>query len=198
MRVAGGRNQAEAEFIQGLLLEEGCRACSPDGGFDVPDFLAAGPRDVLVPEAGAETAREVLMQAELGPRGSPRPRGPRPLVLAGVILGGGAAAALVAWLLRDDRGSGRGRLRPLMDFAPSDRVVELLERVRGFMEEHVDPVERDALVALDREVAPGVAYPEILVELRERPRRGGSGTCSSRTSGSGRGSPTGSTGCSAS
>ena len=57
-----------------------------------------------------------------------------------------------------------------MDFAPSDRVVELLERIRGFMEEHVDPVERDALAALDREVAPGVAYPEILVELRERAR----------------------------
>ena len=26
VRVAGGRNQAEAEFIQGMLLEEGCRA----------------------------------------------------------------------------------------------------------------------------------------------------------------------------
>ena len=23
------------------------------GGFDVPDFLAAGPRDVLVPQSGA-------------------------------------------------------------------------------------------------------------------------------------------------
>ena len=30
------------------------------GGFDVPDFLAAGPRDVLVPESGAEAAREAL------------------------------------------------------------------------------------------------------------------------------------------
>ena len=34
-------------------------------GFDVPDFLAAGPRDVLVPEAAVPTAREVLLQAEL-------------------------------------------------------------------------------------------------------------------------------------
>ena len=34
-------------------------------GFDVPDMLAAGPRDVLVPRSGAEVAREVLMQAEL-------------------------------------------------------------------------------------------------------------------------------------
>jgi len=30
------------------------------GGFDVPDFLAAGPRDILVPESGAEAAREAL------------------------------------------------------------------------------------------------------------------------------------------
>jgi hypothetical protein len=30
------------------------------GGFDVPDFLAAGPRDVLVPQSGALAAREAL------------------------------------------------------------------------------------------------------------------------------------------
>jgi hypothetical protein len=30
------------------------------GGFDVPDFLAAGPRDILVPAAGAELARDLL------------------------------------------------------------------------------------------------------------------------------------------
>src|SRR3954452_25601475 len=69
VRVAGGRNQAEAEFIQGMLLEEGVPSVlrrSP--GFDVPDFLAAGPRDVLVPQAGAEAAREVLLSAELGPQ----------------------------------------------------------------------------------------------------------------------------------
>ena len=66
-------------------------------GFDVPDFLAAGPRDVLVPESGAETAREVLLQADLAPTtgGS---SGPRPLVLAAVVALGGLATALVAWL----------------------------------------------------------------------------------------------------
>src|SRR6266568_2146603 len=66
VRVVGAGNQAEAEFIQGLLLEEGVPSLlrrSP--GFDVPDFLAAGPRDVLVPQAGVSTAREVLLQAEL-------------------------------------------------------------------------------------------------------------------------------------
>src|SRR5215218_6782431 len=60
-----------------------------------------------------------------------------------------------------------------MDFAPSERVADLLDRVREFMEEHVDPVEREAVEALDREVGPGVAYPEILVELRERARAEG-------------------------
>jgi hypothetical protein len=100
VRVAGGRNQAEAEFIQGLLLEWGVPSVlRRTAGFDVPDFLAAGPRDVLVPEAGAETAREVLLQADLAPSGSPR-GGPSFAVLAAVIGLGGAAAALIAWLIQ--------------------------------------------------------------------------------------------------
>ncbi len=57
-----------------------------------------------------------------------------------------------------------------MDFSPSDRVAALSERVREFMEEHVDPVESEALEALDREVRPGVPYPRILVDLRARAR----------------------------
>jgi uncharacterized protein YbaR (Trm112 family) len=66
VRVVGAHNQAEGEFIQGLLLEEGVPSMlRRSAGFDVPDFLAAGPRDVLVPEAGLATAREVLLQAEL-------------------------------------------------------------------------------------------------------------------------------------
>jgi len=60
-----------------------------------------------------------------------------------------------------------------MDFAPSERVAALLDRVREFMEEHVDPVELEAVKALDAEVRPGVPYPEILVELRERARAEG-------------------------
>ena len=99
VRVAGGRNQAEAEFIQALLLEWGVPSIlRRSAGFDVPDFLAAGPRDVLVPEAGAETANEVLLQADLAPTTSRERTGPRPLVLAAVIAFGGAATALVAWL----------------------------------------------------------------------------------------------------
>ncbi|MDQ6607328.1 MAG: hypothetical protein M3Z06_12375 [Actinomycetota bacterium] len=66
VRVAGARNQAEAEFIQGMLLEEGIPSMlKRSAGFDVPDFLAAGPRDVLVPQTGLPAAREVLLQAEI-------------------------------------------------------------------------------------------------------------------------------------
>jgi hypothetical protein len=100
VRVAGGRNQAEAELIQGLLIEEGVPSMlRRSGGFDVPDFLAAGPRDVLVPQAGAEAAREVLLQADLAPApAGPRPR-PKPLGLVVAIVAGGLVSAGVAWLL---------------------------------------------------------------------------------------------------
>jgi hypothetical protein len=100
VRVAGGRNQAEAELIQGILLEEGVPSVlRRSAGFDVPDFLAAGPRDVLVPESGAEHARELLHGAGLAPPEGTAPS-PNPLVLFGVILGGGGLVALVAWLLQ--------------------------------------------------------------------------------------------------
>jgi hypothetical protein len=61
VRAAWARNQAEAELVQGLLLEEGIPSLARrSGGFDVPDFLAAGPRDILVPSSGLEAAREIL------------------------------------------------------------------------------------------------------------------------------------------
>jgi hypothetical protein len=104
VRVAGGRNQAEAELIQGQLLEEGVPSVlRRSAGFDVPDFLAAGPRDILVPQAGAEVAREVLLQTELAPAEGPVQR-PRVLWLAAAILGAGGLAALVAWLLAGSAG----------------------------------------------------------------------------------------------
>src|SRR5579884_3586215 len=72
LSVARARNQAEAEFIQALLLEEGVPSLlRRSAGFDVPDFLAAGPRDILVPASGITTAREVLLQAELIPEAPP-------------------------------------------------------------------------------------------------------------------------------
>jgi acyl-CoA dehydrogenase len=60
-----------------------------------------------------------------------------------------------------------------MDFSPSDRVKSLTERLNAFLDEHVYPVELEALHALDEEVKPGVAYPRILVELRERAKAEG-------------------------
>jgi Putative prokaryotic signal transducing protein len=61
VRVAHARHQAEAEMIQGLLLEEGIPSMLRRSmGFDVPDFMAAGPRDVMVPRSGAEAARDLL------------------------------------------------------------------------------------------------------------------------------------------
>jgi hypothetical protein len=101
VRVAGGRNQAEAELIQNLLLEEGVPSLlRRSAGFDVPDFLAAGPRDVLVPESGVEAARDVLLETGLAPQQSDG-RGPRLWVLIVTVVSGGAATALIAWLLQN-------------------------------------------------------------------------------------------------
>jgi len=99
VRVVGARNQAEAEFIQGLLLEEGVPSVlRRTAGFDVPDFLAAGPRDVLVPQAGVETAREILLQAELISSEPPRPV-TTPTRLLFQLLGALAVGALIVWLV---------------------------------------------------------------------------------------------------
>jgi predicted nucleic acid-binding Zn ribbon protein len=69
VRVAAARHQAEAEMIQGLLLEEGIPSVSRrSGGFDVPDFLASGPRDILVASSGEEAAREILADRREGRR----------------------------------------------------------------------------------------------------------------------------------
>ena len=114
VKVGFARNQAEAELIQGLLLEEGIPSfLKRTRGFDVPDFLAAGPRDVLVPQAGAEAARRAALRAPSSrtrrQSGQPRGRGPggagaRRRGLAGwLALGGSCSGSLVAagivWLL---------------------------------------------------------------------------------------------------
>jgi uncharacterized protein YbaR (Trm112 family) len=98
VRVAGARNQTEAEFIQGLLLEEGIPSMlKRTAGFDVPDFLAAGPRDVMVPEAAVAAAREVLLQGELisdEPVGRPVAPG---RLLAGILVAL-VIGAVIVWL----------------------------------------------------------------------------------------------------
>jgi hypothetical protein len=66
--VARAENQSEAEFIQGLLEAEGVRSVlRRSAGFDVPDFLAAGPRDVLVSASDESAARDILLQSERRP-----------------------------------------------------------------------------------------------------------------------------------
>jgi hypothetical protein len=113
--VAVASNQAEAEFIQGLLEEEGIPSVlRRTAGFDVPDFLAAGPRDVLVRSATELQAREVLLQAEVI---SDEPQDTRPVapmrLLAGILIAL-ALGALVVWLisLAVSGGPGRAELHP--------------------------------------------------------------------------------------
>ena len=98
VRVAGAHHQAEAEFVQGILLEEGIPSMlRRSRGFDVPDMLAAGPRDVLVPASGVQAARDVLMQADLlGSEAGPAVRSPGRL-LAG-LLAAVAVVGLIAWI----------------------------------------------------------------------------------------------------
>lgn len=61
VKVAFARNQAEAEMLQGLLSERGIPSVlKRTGGFDNPDFLAAGPQNVMVAAAVARKARDVL------------------------------------------------------------------------------------------------------------------------------------------
>jgi acyl-CoA dehydrogenase len=62
-----------------------------------------------------------------------------------------------------------------VDFDLTPRVSELRDRIREFMAEHVYPNEAEALRALDEEVtvSSGRAYPQILVEIRERARAEG-------------------------
>jgi hypothetical protein len=103
VKVAWARNESEGEFIQGLLLEEGVPSMlRRSAGFDVPDFLAAGPRDVLVPRSGEATAREVLLEAEIiapqRPAGAVTPRSMPVRLFAAVLVAVAAGSALV-WLV---------------------------------------------------------------------------------------------------
>jgi len=103
VRVASARNLAEAELIQGILLEEGIPSVQRRmRGFDVPDFLAAGPRDILVPQAGLDAAQELLAdvrggEPEMEPSGGDGTTQPLRLLVGMLIALAGAA--LLVWLL---------------------------------------------------------------------------------------------------
>lgn len=100
IRVTGARSLADGEMIQGILLDQGIPSLLRRArGFDVPDFLAAGPRDVLVPESGYEAARELLRGADLltvesEPGSMPGIGSPLRLAV-GVLVAVGLAALLV-------------------------------------------------------------------------------------------------------
>ncbi len=70
VRVAIARNQPEAEMIQGMLGDAGIPAyVRRMAGFDVPDFLAGGPRDIMVPGDRALEAHALIdpLDAAEGP-----------------------------------------------------------------------------------------------------------------------------------
>ena len=110
VKVAFARNEAEGEMVQGMLLDEGIPSMlRRNHGFDIP-YLAAGPRDILVPEAGAEAARRLLADIELAAEGDEidEMRGQAKLVGSGPttpgrlalwVLAAAAAAFAIVWLL---------------------------------------------------------------------------------------------------
>jgi hypothetical protein len=100
VRVTGARSLADGEMIQAILLDHGIPSMlRRTRGFDVPDFLAGGPRDVLVPESGYESARDLLagsdmLTGEVPPERLPGVGSPARLAL-GLIAALGVAALLV-------------------------------------------------------------------------------------------------------
>jgi hypothetical protein len=73
VKVAFARNQVEAEMLQGLLAEAGIASILKRSfGFDNPDFLASGPRDVMVNQGEAKRAREVLAETMIEDEGDER------------------------------------------------------------------------------------------------------------------------------
>jgi hypothetical protein len=100
VKVASAQNQSEAELLQGLLLDQGVPSVvRRTPGFDVPDFLAAGPRDVMVAASREQEARDALLQTGAGqpPESSGRVMDSPLRVLAGLLVAI-AVIALVVWL----------------------------------------------------------------------------------------------------
>jgi hypothetical protein len=114
VKVAFARTQVEAEMMQGLLGEGGIPSVLKRArGFDAPEFLAAGPHDVLVDSGHAQKAKALLAdtiteseadeEAEL--RGEAKLRRGRPATetsparLALWIGAAFLAAVVVVWLL---------------------------------------------------------------------------------------------------
>ena len=89
VKVAYAHDQAEAEFLQGLLHDADVGSVVRRApGLDVPEFLAGGPRHVLVAASDFPIARDVLRQGEPDETAPPtRSIADRPSrVLAGLLI----------------------------------------------------------------------------------------------------------------
>lgn len=84
-------NQAEADMLEDMLAAEGIPSVVRRiGRADVPDFLAAGRRELLVPESALSAARDLLRVEDV--KGEYEPTSP--LALGGAVLAGLALIAL--------------------------------------------------------------------------------------------------------
>lgn len=114
IKVAFARNQAEAEMIQGLLSEGGIPSVLKRArGFDAPEFMAAGPHDVMVDSSHAHKAKTLLAdtitenesdeEAELRDEARLRRGGPTtetsPARLALWVGAAFLGAVILAWIL---------------------------------------------------------------------------------------------------
>ena len=116
VKVGFVRSQPEGEMVQGMLLEEGIPSMLRRNlGFDVPEALAGGARDVLVPETGAEAAKRLLAGTELQSEEAEiaEMRGEARIALGGEtspsrlalwVLAALAAALAIVWLLYQTTG----------------------------------------------------------------------------------------------
>src|SRR5262245_2349276 len=98
VKVAYANDEAEAELLQGLLrTAEVNSVVRRAPGFDVPEFLSAGPREVFVAASDVPVARDLLRQDEPAEPETPsQPGADRPSwVLAAVLV----VVALVAFVV---------------------------------------------------------------------------------------------------
>jgi hypothetical protein len=61
VKVAVAPNETSALMMEGILKDAGIPSLTQRApGFDAPDFLSAGPRDVLVPDSLLGEAKQIL------------------------------------------------------------------------------------------------------------------------------------------
>jgi hypothetical protein len=97
VRVAVASNQAEAELLQAVLTDAGIPSNWRRTGGDLPELLAAGYREIYVPEAAAGEAQALLATLETAPDSASDPAPTRRIGLerTGLRLFGKATALLV-------------------------------------------------------------------------------------------------------